>query len=145
MRPELVITETPDADMRKAILDPLVAYNDRHFVEPDAHRPLAIPIRDSSGQAVIGGLWGESWYRWLFINLLIVPESMRGIGIGKAMMKLAEEEAIRRDCIGIWLDTFSFQARPFYEQLGFELFGTIEDFPPGHSRHFLRKVLLKAR
>ena len=137
---ELAIVENPDEGVRKAILDPLVAYNDRHFAEPDRHRLLVIAIRDPKSGVVIGGLWGESWYRWLFINLLVVPETMRGSGIGTAMMQLAEEEAIRRGCIGAWLDTFSFQARPFYERLGYSVFGTIDDFPPGHARHFLRKL-----
>src|SRR6516165_7091346 len=39
-----------------------------------------------------------------------------------------------------WLDTFSFQARGFYEKLGYEEFGRL-DYPPGHHRHFLRKRL----
>jgi hypothetical protein len=39
----------------------------------------------------------------------------------------------------LWLDTFSFQARPFYEKLGYEVFGQLEDYPRGHSRYFLQK------
>jgi len=41
----------------------------------------------------------------------------------------------------IWLDTFSFQARPFYERLGFSLFGALAGYPPGSARHFLVKRL----
>jgi hypothetical protein len=37
----------------------------------------------------------------------------------------------------IGLDTFEFQARGFYEKLGFELFGTLDDHPVGHCRFFL--------
>ncbi|MDB5536981.1 MAG: Acetyltransferase family protein, partial [Devosia sp.] len=43
--------------------------------------------------------------------------------------------------VGIWLDTFSFQARPFYEKLGYSVFGTIPDYPPGGARYFLSKTL----
>jgi hypothetical protein len=39
-----------------------------------------------------------------------------------------------------WLDTFSFQARGFYEKLGYEEFGQL-DYPPDHHRHFMRKRL----
>ena len=60
------------------------------------------------------------------------------------MMKLAEEEAIRRGCVGAWLDTHSFQARPFYEKLGYTVFGVLENFPPGHTRYYLRKSLAPA-
>jgi hypothetical protein len=41
----------------------------------------------------------------------------------------------------VWLDTFSFQAREFHERLGYTVFGTITDCPPGHSRFFLKKAL----
>jgi ribosomal protein S18 acetylase RimI-like enzyme len=57
-------------------------------------------------------------------------------------MAEAERIAIDRQCEGIWLDTFSFQAPGFYAKLGFERFGLIKDFPPGQSRHFLMKRLI---
>jgi hypothetical protein len=53
----------------------------------------------------------------------------------------AENEAKRRGCLGAWLDTFSFQAREFDERVGYTVFGTITDCPPGHSRFFLKKAL----
>jgi hypothetical protein len=54
----------------------------------------------------------------------------------------AEQEAITRGCRGAWLDTFSFQARGFYERLGYAVFGTLDDYPPGQNRIFLHKVLV---
>lgn len=42
---------------------------------------------------------------------------------------------------GVFLDTFSFQARPFYKRQGYRVFGSIEDHPPGHARQFLMKRL----
>jgi hypothetical protein len=44
-----------------------------------------------------------------------------------------------RGCIGSFLDTFSFQARPFYEKQGYTVFGRIENFPKGHTRFLLSK------
>jgi GNAT superfamily N-acetyltransferase len=64
---------------------------------------------------------------------------MRGTGIGSGLLTRLEAEARDRGCIGAWVDTFSFQARPFYEKHGYALFGSIEDQPPGHARHFLFK------
>ena len=49
-------------------------------------------------------------------------------------MQAMEAEAIRRGCRGAYLDTFSYQARPFYERLGYEVFGTLDDYPAGHQR-----------
>jgi hypothetical protein len=39
-------------------------------------------------------------------------------------MDRAEVHARERGCHSAWLDTFSFQARGFYEKLGYDEFGT---------------------
>ena len=47
----------------------------------------------------------------------------------------AEELGRSRGCVGVYLDTLEHQTRPFCEDHGYELFGTLEGYPPG-SRHF---------
>ncbi len=54
-------------------------------------------------------------------------------------METAEQVAISEGCLGIWLDTFEFQAAGFYQKLGFSQFGVIEDHPRGQSRLFFKK------
>ncbi|MFC7557102.1 GNAT family N-acetyltransferase [Pseudoroseomonas wenyumeiae] len=78
-----------------------------------------------------GGLWGRTSWKWLTIELLFVPERYRGCGLGSEVMRLAEEEAIRRGCIGAWVDTHTYEASTFYEKQGFERFGLIDEYPPG--------------
>jgi GNAT superfamily N-acetyltransferase len=104
--------------------------------------PLAVLITDRGSGETVGGLWGRTSWKWLCVELLFIPETHRGSGIGSSLMRQAEEEAIRRGCIGAWLDTFSYQAPRFYERLGYTLFGTIEEYPPGHDRFFFRKRLM---
>lgn len=104
-------------------------------------RLLVIPIRRDGGD-VIGGLWAVSLFRWLHLEMLFVPEPMRGRGVGSALVASAETEARSRGCLGIYVDTFSFQAAPFYEKAGFSTFGVLDDCPPGHRRLFLHKRLL---
>jgi GNAT superfamily N-acetyltransferase len=104
-------------------------------------RLLVIPIRNGASD-VIGGLWGISALQWLHLEMLFVPEAMRGQGVGSALLASAETEARNRGCIGIYVDTFSFQAAPFYEKLGFSSFGVLDDCPPGHQRLFLHKRLV---
>jgi len=136
---DIEIVASPSDAEREAILATLVAYNDETAGKTE-WQTIAIVVRDTEG-AVIGGLWGTAGYRWLFINYLALPAVARGQGKGRALMLAAEEEARRLDCIGIWLDTFSFQARGFYEKLGYQVCGAIDDYPPGHSRYFLSKRL----
>ena len=57
-------------------------------------------------------------------------------------MEQAEAIAHTRGCMGVWLDTFSFQARAFYEKRGYKVFGTIDDYPPGQSRFWMKKLLV---
>ena len=68
-------------------------------------------------------------------------EALRGQGLGRQVMNAAEEWAREKGLVGIWLDAFDFQARPFYERQGYRLFATLEDYPPGQQRFFLRKPL----
>jgi GNAT superfamily N-acetyltransferase len=131
------VVATPGEDERLAILATLAAHNDA-AVGPTERRPVAIVVRDD-GRAITGGLWGKIAYRWLFVEYLAIPPETRGKGIGRELMQRAEALAREAGCIGIWLDTYSFQARGFYEKLGFVVFGDIPDFPPGETRFFLSK------
>jgi hypothetical protein len=53
----------------------------------------------------------------------------------------AEAYARSRGAVGATLETYSFQARPFYERLGYEVIGSLDGYPPGHVKFFLRKHL----
>ena len=70
---ELAVTDAPGADVRPGILRAIDEYNDSKM-GPGNFRLLVIPVHGSDG-ATIGGLWGYTWARWLFIELLVVPEA----------------------------------------------------------------------
>jgi GNAT superfamily N-acetyltransferase len=127
--PTITLTDTPNAQIRSAILGPLIRFNEARMGQPDDHRLLAVLLSDPATGETIGGLWAETLFGQLHVNLLFIPESLRGTGIGRRLMGNAEAEAIRRGCLGAWLDTYSFQARGFYERLGYSVFGTIENHP----------------
>ena len=81
------------------------------------HLP-AILLNDNEG-VVIGGFWGCTLCQWLHVQLLFVPESVRGKGVGSTLMTTAETEARKRGCIGAFVASFSFQATPSYEKPGY--------------------------
>ena len=133
------LSETTNEEVRKVILAPLREYNQSQ-TGVDEYRGLAIELRDDQGLAV-GGLWGGTNYDWLFVQLLVIPEPLRGQGVGRQLLSLAEAEATKRGCHAAWLDTFEFQARSFYERLGYKCFGQLENYPRGFSRFFMQKSL----
>jgi GNAT superfamily N-acetyltransferase len=135
---EFRLTDTPDPSVRDVIVAGLGAFNTAQ-VGPGDWRTLAVLIEDAG--ACVGGLWGKTSYGWLFTELLFVPTELRGRGLGADILGRAEAEARARGCRGAWLDTFEFQARGFYEQLGYRVFGELADYPPGSSRFFLQKRL----
>ena len=97
---------------------------------------LAIFLKDDRG-AVLGGALGDIWGGWLGLSYLWVTESLRGQGYGTKLLEAAEAEAKQSGCTGVFLTTFSFQARPFYERLGYEVIANVPDYPAGHTYHIL--------
>ena len=93
---------------------------------------LNASIVDDEGQ-IIAGLSGHSWGGCCTIMLLWVDESVRGSGVGRALMHAAEEEALRRGCHQIVVSTHSFQAPRFYEKLGFRALAVIPNNPAGYE------------
>ncbi len=132
----ITLEADPDASLRAKILEPLSAYNDS-AAGPGQWGLLAIIVRDRTGE-VAGGLWGRTGYGFLFVELLAMGPA-RGIGLGRRVMQLAEAEAKRCSLLGIWLDTWTFQAPDFYPKLGFTECGRITGYPPGHNRIFYVK------
>lgn len=118
---------------------PLIAFNNSRASQPENHRSLVIILSDPDTHDIRGGLWGGTNLSRLHVELLFVPETLRGRGLGRKLLLDAEQEAIRRGCLGAWLDTYSFQARGFYERLGYSVFGILDDYPPGQHRVFLHK------
>ena len=110
----------------------------RELIGPAAPHLLVIPIRDDQG-VVRGGLWSATSFHWLHIEMLFVPEALRGRGVGSALLATAETEAQARGCCGVHVDAFSFQASPFYQKRGFSAFGVLNNFPPGYDRIYLQK------
>ena len=142
MQPTITMTDTPEPHVRKAIAGPLIAFNNTRASQLENYRALVIILSNPDTGEVVGGLWGETNLAHLHVDLLFVPETLRGTGLGRQMLLHAEQEAIARGCRGAWLDTYSFQARGFYERLGYAVFGILDDYPPGQKRIFLHKVLV---
>jgi GNAT superfamily N-acetyltransferase len=137
--PKLEIAWEPDAQDVRMVREAIYAYN-RSKAGDQRYEPLTIFLRDSRG-GLVGGLLGSTYWQWLTMDFLWVAEDLRGRGHGRQLVVAAEGEGLRRGCKHACLDTFSFQAKGFYEGLGYLAFGVLDDFPGEHKRYFLRKKL----
>lgn len=133
---DLHISTEPDD--QTIVRDKLVAYNRTKTGRAPGSRHYTIIARPESGDPV-GGIVATVRWDWLYIDLLWVDEDHRGMGVGTALMDRAEREALAAGITQAHTSTASFQARPFYEKRGYQVFGVLEDSPQGHNVFFLKK------
>ena len=135
----IVEKETPVPADVQAIITPLAEYN-KKTGPPTDFKGVVLTL-EADGN-IVGGLWGKCAYDWLHIEAIVVPAEARGAGIGRELMQRAESLATRNSCVGVHLSTLEFQAKGFYEKLGYTVFGELQDFPAsGGSQYFMRKRL----
>lgn len=137
---ELELTAIPAERDIQVLNEGLERFNRASDVGGDRVKvPLAVWMRRE--RQVLGGVYGDTHYGWLYLGLLWVDEALRGQGWGRRLLQRAESEAAVRGCHGAWVDTYEFQAPTFYERLGYREFGRLDEFPPGSARLFYWKPL----
>lgn len=135
---ELEVTDSPaEADV-EAVLAGLLTYNEPFLGKRDL-RPLAVFARDAG--RLVGGLTGSTSRNFLAVDLFWVHPSHRRCGLGSRVLLAAEEEARRRGCHSVRLDTAEFQARPFYERHGYTIFGELDGLGRRYRSFYLVKRL----
>ncbi len=133
-------TQDDDRETAQRLLRKLARTNKTRGFDGENER-FAITANGPGGD-LIGGVAGFTKWGWMYVEALWIAEEMRGLGLGQKLMTQAEDLARVRGCGAMWLDTMSFEAKPFYDKLGFEEFGALDNYPPGHYRHFLKKSLV---
>jgi GNAT superfamily N-acetyltransferase len=141
MKLKITVEADPPPDRARLISDPLIDFNESQAGDRRV-KNYALFAKDASG-VVLGGLLGSTHWNHFFVSALFVHERFRKVGIGRELMQRAEAQALARGCDAILLDTFDFQARGFYEKLGFVVFGLLENNPPGHKRFYMVKQLAR--
>jgi hypothetical protein len=94
--------------------------------------PVAYFLRDDNGEV------GRFARRYLG-GLDTRQNACRGPASARPWPWQGTDEACGTLCRRAWLHRF--QARPFYEKLGYRVFGTLENHPAGHQHHFMTKQL----
>ena len=117
----------------------LEKFNNMH-VGPDNHLLLNIVEYDEN-QNLIAGILGGTYWGWLHIDILWVDENFRSKKIGSRLLIAAENEAKKRGCHSVHVDTMSWQAPEFYKKHGYELISELDNIPNGYKKfHFIKRL-----
>jgi GNAT superfamily N-acetyltransferase len=133
----LEVTAAPAEADRHAVGRGLGAYN-RAAYGKLAREERWILARDAAG-AVQGGARCELAWGWVYVDWLWVAEGLRRQGLGARLLAAAEALARGNGCLGVHLNTWSFQAPDFYRKQGYAEVGRVEDMPPGAARYWFAK------
>jgi GNAT superfamily N-acetyltransferase len=140
---EIEIEIARDASARDVseLRDALHRYNEEATGFRDG-QSLSCFLRDGDGN-LVAGIDGFSWGGYARVEYLWVEESYRNRGLGRRLLAAAEDEARRRECVTMILDTHEFQAPWLYPRLGYELVGATNDTPRGHRQFLYQKQLIE--
>jgi ribosomal protein S18 acetylase RimI-like enzyme len=138
-RPVLAVEDAPDPD-DVAFLEAKVVESTLRSAGIDDDRDLAIFVREPDGE-IVAGVSGGTWGGCCELSHLWVDDAARGQGLGSALVRAAEDEARHRGCTCVVLFTHDVQAPGFYERLGYETVGVVDDYPVGSAARWFRKQL----
>jgi GNAT superfamily N-acetyltransferase len=136
------VTEVINDQLRRFNVEKSGAFFTARELPSNASRPLYVVACDVEGRT-LGGLFAETQFAWLKVSIMAVIAGSRGQGIGSRLVAAAEDEAAARGCRHAFVDTMEYQAPGFYQKLGYQIAGRLEDWDShGHSKFFFVKELV---
>lgn len=84
------------------------------------------------GETILGGACFYIDCDWLYVQKMFIREEYRGKNIATQIFLELEKYASGKNLVGIDLSTWDFQAKGFYEKMGFEKSYEVKDRPRGH-------------
>jgi GNAT superfamily N-acetyltransferase len=139
----ITLTDLADDEDKSFLSEQIRSFNNlvspHHLaIRAAGAQTLNVLMLDARG-AIAGGLAASTYWGWLEVDKLWIDAPLRGQGYGCRLLQAAETEARQRGCTRVFLRTFSFQAREFYEKQGYRVVGQLDDYPPGDAFYWLRK------
>lgn len=130
----------PSSEKITEIRSKLQEYNSKYF-EIEDKTTVVIDERNYNNE-IIGGIVFTIVGRWLEVDFLWVHEEYRKSGLGSKLLQEAEKIAMNEQCNIGFVNTLSFQAKPFYEKHGYEVKYVQKNYPIVNSRYFMEKELV---
>lgn len=135
---KLKIITTPYNETKHDIIEGLTAYFAKQYheeidlsdsVPKELRKEFAFSAKENN--ETLGQICGYIDYVNMSAtieDLYVDPEKRKG-GIGKKLIEAYENFAKENGCVMSFVDTTKASAPKFYEKQGYELIGTIQDFP----------------
>lgn len=123
---------------------------DRNFLTEGLHRQAAFKkelpspqhfayfLKDENGK-IQGGITAMCYYGCLHIRELYINPAYQGQDWGTKLMAAAESHGRAQHCTMFTLCTMDWQARGFYEKLGYAVEFTRSGYEKGSSLYYMRK------
>jgi GNAT superfamily N-acetyltransferase len=136
---KIAVEDDQGGEIFKVLVEDLIAFN-QMTAGVGRGEPVVVTVRDDDG-TLRGAVWGRVNADSAYFDIVVLDAPLRRQGRGRAMMAAAEDEARRRGARDVWLYTLSWQARPFYEKLGYRCFAELPYMGGRHKRLFMTKTL----
>lgn len=138
---DICIDEKPVEHIQEVIIKNHKEYNES-VVGPFIEKPFTLHIKNPQGGAIIAGLFGVLAVNYdCLVQIASVDKNFRRQGIGSKMFGELENYARSNGCKNIRLETSAFQAKGFYEKLGYTEIAHFERGYLDHSIHMMQKTL----
>lgn len=118
----------------------LEAFGERY---PKDEKVISLGVYDRD--RVIGGIVAIINYYEMEVKYLGIHKEYRNLKLGNKLIEQVEEMAAGQGVMTVTLTTQDYQAREFYEQQGYTLFGQLDNVPrPNEVRCYFSKTIGKA-
>jgi GNAT superfamily N-acetyltransferase len=134
-----IALEAMDEAVEQAIHMGLRAFN-RTLANWPERQHFNVVLRDTEGR-FRGGILASLNFDVLILEDVFVEDGYRRSGYGSRLMALAEQEGRRRGAQLAVVSTFSWQARPFYEKLGYGAYAELPYNDGVYTLYSLKKSL----
>jgi GNAT superfamily N-acetyltransferase len=137
------VTSNPQKEDLKILSEGIKSYNQQHIPDTvvfEEDTKFAVFAKDDNGK-VIGGIRACAYWNYCILELLWLSDKTRGLGVGSKLIDAFEKFAFDKGFNYVRTETVSFQARPFYEKLGYTVYGELPNYPKGHTTYCLYKEL----
>lgn len=139
----IAFSQQPVTDALKAFIAEGFARHALQLTGIDGCRDKPVGFVAEEDGKVMGAVVAQLFWGQLNIKNVIVSEEARGQGLAARLIEQAHDYGHLHGCDFAFVETMSFQARGFYEKLGYKVEFIRDGFASGSSFIYMKKELHK--